>query len=59
MEVGSVSVAPHIGAPDMTPRQRSRQHVDGPARALLVGHPVVDHDAAADPPITTRIDFLA
>lgn len=42
----------------MTPHQRHRQRIDGPARDLLLDPAVADHDAAGDPPPTARIDFL-
>ena len=58
MQVGPATVAPRVGPPEMTPHQRLRQRVDGPAKALVLVPAVADHDAAGDPPPTARIDFL-
>lgn len=58
MQVGSATAAPHVGPPAMTPHQRARQPLNGAAMALVLGHHVVDHDAAGDAPPNARIDYL-
>lgn len=58
MELVATAEGPRYMAPKLTPHQTWRQHVDGLANDLLLGEPVVEHDAAANPQLSARIDLL-
>jgi hypothetical protein len=59
MELVATDRGPRYMAPLLTPRERSRQRIDGFAMRMIAGDPAVPkHDAAANPPLSSRIDLL-
>jgi hypothetical protein len=59
MEVQPTDVGPRYQSPKLTPHEQWRRPVTGLADQMLLGVPVVEHDAAANPNVSSRIDYLA
>jgi hypothetical protein len=59
MELMATDAGPRYMAPLLTPHERFRLPIDGFAVRLIVTDPAVpSHDAAANPPLSARIDLL-
>jgi hypothetical protein len=58
MELLATETGPRYMSPTLTPHQQWRQRVTGLADEMILGPPAVDHDAAANPPLSARIDLL-
>jgi hypothetical protein len=58
MELVATDSGPRYMSPTLTPRQQWRQRITGLADEMILGHPAVKHDAAANPPLSARIDLL-
>jgi hypothetical protein len=59
MQIQPTDVGPRYQSPKLTPHEQWRQRVTGLADELLLGEPVAKHDAAANPNLSARIDYLA
>jgi hypothetical protein len=58
MELVASDTGPRYMSPTLTPHQQWRQRITGLADDMILGYPVAKHDAAANPPLSARIDLL-